>query len=266
MAHFARQKRQSRFYWAELGFLALGLLGLQPSLFTNLMSGSQSKSSSHHQAFQNQEFTQNPAFDIYRDWTNTHLSSYMPTQQISYPQSAHLAGQFAQPSTYAQSQQQLYAQLPAYAGTGSNPYHQSYAPQSANYHPQPLYTQSIQQAVPSGWQNQAAYPAEASNGYPNPNASAYGNWLPSQPTTYGSNTGSYQPNAAYQPYSNIGTNAYSGLTPRLSQQPLFESGYNSNYRTGTASTALSAQSYPFPSNTTNSGAWRPYRPATSIYR
>jgi hypothetical protein len=44
MAYFARQKRQTRFYWAELGFMALGLLGLQPSLFTNLIKGSQSKS------------------------------------------------------------------------------------------------------------------------------------------------------------------------------------------------------------------------------
>ncbi len=43
MAYFARQKRQSRFYWAELGFMALGLLGLQPSLFTNLLTGSASK-------------------------------------------------------------------------------------------------------------------------------------------------------------------------------------------------------------------------------
>lgn len=286
MAHFSRQKRQSRFYWAELSFLALGILGLQPSLFTNLLSGSQSKLSSYKPAFHNQEFPYYPNFDSHRDWSNTYLSSYMPVQQISglensnqrwppsqsftgavhptsYPQSAYLAAQFAQPSTYAQSQQQLYAQPTSYAGAGSNPYSPSYYPQSANVHPQQQYTQSMQQTVPNGWQNHAGSLVNASNGNTNPNTSAYGNWLSSQSTNYGSNNGSYQPSAAYQPYSNMGTNLYSGLTPRLSQQPLFESSYNSNYRTGAASTGSAAQTYP---NTTGSGAWRPYRPATSIYR
>ena len=294
MAHFSRQKRQSRFYWAELGFLTLGLLGLQPSLFTNLLAKSQSKLSSYQPAFHNQEFPYYPAFDSYRDWTNTQLSSYMPTQQTigpenqnqrwfpsqtvtsalhptSYPQSAFLAGQFAQPSTYALSQQQLFAQQPGYAGTGLNPHYLGNAPQSTNYHPQQQTTQSMQQAVSNAWQNHAASLAAtssgyANNGYTNPNASGYGNLSSSQPTNYGSNNGSYQPNAAYQPYSNIAANAYGGLAPSLAQQPLFESGYNTNYRTGTAITGSAAQNYPYMPNTTGSGAWRPYRPATSIYR
>ncbi len=301
MAHFSRQKRQSRFYWAELGFLTLGLLGLQPSLFTNLLAGSQSKLAgsqskliSYQPAFHNQEYPYYPVFDSYRDWTNTQLSSYMPAQPTigpenqnqrwlasqtvtsslhptSYPQTAYLAGQFAQPSTFAQSQQQLFAQQPGYAGTGLNPNYLGNAPQSTYYHPQQQSNQSMQQSVPNGWQNHAASLAAtssgyASNGYTNPNASAYGNLFSSQPTNYGSNTGSYQPNAAYQPYSNIGANSYGGLAPSLAQQPLFDSGYNPNYRTGTAMTGSAAQSYPFMPNTTGSGAWRPYRPATSIYR
>lgn len=34
------RKKNSRFYWAELGFLALGLVGLNPSLLTDLLIGS----------------------------------------------------------------------------------------------------------------------------------------------------------------------------------------------------------------------------------
>ena len=43
MAYFARQKRQTKTYWAELGFMALGLFGLQPGLFTSLLTPSQAK-------------------------------------------------------------------------------------------------------------------------------------------------------------------------------------------------------------------------------
>lgn len=277
MAHFARQKRQSRFYWAELGFLALGLVGLQPSLFTNLLAGSQSKLNLYQKSLHNQESPYYPALDSYRDWTNTHLSSYMPTQpmnglenqnqrwppsqavpsvlhQTSYPQSAYRVGQFSQPSAYAHSQQQLYAQQLGYSGAESNPNYLSYTPQSANYHPQQLTTRSLPQSVPNGWQNQAVYHADSINSYTNPNASTYGNSLTSQSTNFGSNPARYQPRAAYQPYS------------RLSQQPIFESGYDTNYRAGTASAGSAAQNYPYTPNATNSGAWRPYRPATSIYR
>ncbi len=34
------RKKNSRFYWAELGFLALGLVGLNPTLLTDLLIGS----------------------------------------------------------------------------------------------------------------------------------------------------------------------------------------------------------------------------------
>ncbi|HUP77382.1 MAG TPA: hypothetical protein VM260_02395 [Pirellula sp.] len=294
MAHFSRQKRQSRFYWAELGFLTLGLLGLQPSLFTNLLAGSQSKLSSFKPVFHNQEYPYYPAFDGYWDWMNIQQSSYMPTQSTigpenqnqrwfpsqtvtsalhptSYPQSTFLAAQYAQPSTYVLSQPQLFAQQPSFAGTGLIPHYLGNAPQSTNYHPQQHTTQSMQQAVPYGWQNHAASLAAtssgyANNGYTNSNASGYGNLFSAQPTNYGSNTGSYQPSAAYQHSSHNGADSYGGLAPSLAQQPLFESGYNTNRRTGTAITGTAAQNYPYMPNSTSSGAWRPYRPATSIYR
>ena len=73
MAVFGRQKRQSRFYWAELGFMALGLLGLQPSLFTSLFTGLQSKPAS----YVDQHYTTAQPLDLYRDWAASQLASFV---------------------------------------------------------------------------------------------------------------------------------------------------------------------------------------------
>ena len=167
MAHYSRQKRQSRFYWAELGFMALGLLGLQPGLFTHLIFGSPSRPSSyddsHYQAFSNQALSQIQELDHYRDWPQTYLASYHPTQQIS-------PGQFPHPSIYAQPQQLQYAQ-------------------------------SMPPIAAAGWQNQATYLAQSNNGYTQPSVTASG----SQPTaTY---PPSSYPNAFTSAYNGSATRA-----------------------------------------------------------
>ena len=250
MAHFTRQKRQSRFYWAELGFMALGLLGLQPGLFTHLIFGSPSRPSSyddsHYQAFSNQALSQIQELDHYRDWPQTYLASYHPTQQIS-------PGQFSHPSTYAQPQQQLYAQLPAYPGTAAYPHQQNYSPQSANYHQQLQYAQSMPPIAAAGWQNQATYVAQSNNGYTQPSLAASG----------------YQPTATYPPssYPNAFTSAYNGSATRATQQPLFDTSTNSTYNTGTAKASSSALNYPYQPNTANTSTWQRYRaPTPPIYR
>ncbi len=212
MAHFARQKRQSRFYWAELGFIALGLLGLQPGLFTYLIFGSPSRSSSfddsYYQVFPNQALNQIQVSDNSRDWPQTYLASYQPVNAF--------------PSSYAQPHQLLYAEMPTYSGSAPYPQQQNYSPQSANYQQQLQYAQSM--------------PPVAATYSP----SSYPNALPS---------------------------AYSGLAVRPTQQPLFDTSYNSNYTTGTEKTAPSAQNYSYQPNMANTSTWQRYRaPAPPIYR
>lgn len=281
MAHFSRQKRQSRFYWAELGFMALGLLGLQPGLFTHLIFGSPSRPSSyddsHYQAFLNPALSQIQTLDHYRDWPQTYLASHHPAQSIygtvgpnqgwaplqpstssylpstSYSQSPYVTSQFPQPSTYAQQQQQLFAQLPAFTGTSTIPQQQNYSPPSANYQQQLPYAQSMQPAAPTGWQNQATYVAQSNSSYTQPSLAASG----------------YPPTAAYQPssYPNTFTSAYNGLATKATQQPLFDTSYNSNYNTGTAKASSSALNYPYQPNTANTSTWQRYRaPTPPIYR
>ena len=250
MAHFARQKRQTRFYWAELGFIALGLLGLQPGLFTHLIFGPPARPSSyddsHYQALYNQALSQSQGLDHYRDWPQTYLASYYPAPSI-------YAGQFPQPSSYTQPHQQSYTQLPAYTGTAANQQLKHYSPQSANYQQQLQYAQSVPPNAATGWQNQAAYLAQSNNGY-TPSSLA---------------TSSYQPTAAYQlnSYPNALTSAYSGLATRPSQPPLFDTSTNSTYNTGPGNAASSALSYPYQPNTANTSTWQRYRaPTTPIYR
>ncbi len=257
MAHFVRQKRQSRFYWAELGFMALGLLGLQPSLFTNLILGSQPRSNPFHSTLQNQPF------DPYRDLSATHLASYYPTQSsIGLPAIAQGWPHYT-PPTYGQnpaSGQPTYGQ-PTYGQLQQNPYAQPF--QQLNAHSQTVpttglyaqqnyttpsafnsqvpqyaqYSSTPQLSMSYGGQNQPTYFAQANNGYSWPGAANGDRW------------------------------PYNALTPRSSQQSLFESGYGSiNDVTGRANTASSSQSYGYPSSSAKPNAWQRYQPDSSMYR
>lgn len=244
MAHFARQKRQSRFYWAELGFMALGLLGLQPSLFTNLIMGSQTKSNPFHSTPQNQPL------DLYRDLSATHLASYYPTQ-LSYPTQPSIGlpamvqgwPQYT-PPTYGQnppSGQPTYGQ-PTYGQLPQNPYSQPF--QQLNAHSQTVPTSGLyaQQnySTPSAYNSQIPQYAQYSS-------------TPQFATSYG---GQNQP--AYSAQAN---NGYSW--PAAANV----GGYGSNNDfAGRASTASSSQSYGYPSSSAKPGAWQRYQPNSSMYR
>ena len=239
MAHFSRQKRQSRFYWAELGFMALGLIGLQPGLFTHLIFGSPSRPTSyddsHYQAFLNPALNQIQTLDHYRDWPQTYLASYHPAPSIY--------GTVGSNQGWASSQLPTSSYLPS-TSYSQSPYLTSQFPQPSIY-PQP--------AAPTGWQNQATYVAQSNNGYTQPSLAASG----------------YQPSVAYQPssYPNTLTSAYNGLATTATQQPLFDTSYNSNYNTGTAKASSSALNYPYQPNAANTSTWQRYRaPTPPIYR
>ncbi len=291
MAYFARQKRQSKFYWAELGFMALGLLGLQPSLFTNLILGSQTKSISYKEPYYQAALYQ--PYDGYRDGAFGQFASQLPVQHASipfnsaqgwmaqtatqnanyFPSTSYNQPAYQQPSTYAQPQpytQSLYAQQPTSAGMTGFAQQQKYLPQSS-YYQQP-FSPSAYQPASNAWANQPAYLAQANSGYSTPNA-ANNNWLGAQPNLYGNNTNNYQSNASYPSNlypSNTNSKAsvypYNALAPRSAQQQPFGNN-TSYYNSGTTNNASSAQSYPYQSNAATSGSWQRYQaPGSPLYR
>ena len=296
MAYFARQKRQSKFYWAELGFMALGLLGLQPSLFTNLILGSQTKSTSYkepnYQSAIYQPFAGYPdgasgqfaslfpvqhapsTFNSAQGWMAQNSNPYLPLA-IYTPSAYHQPSNYAQQQLYAQQPyaQQLYAQQPISAGMTGLAQHQNNLPQSA-YYPQPQqYSPSAYQAASSAWANQPAHLAQANTGYSTPSASANNNWLGAQPNNYGNNSSNYQPTANYpsnsypsNTSSKAGAYPYNALAPRSAQQQPFgnNTSYYNSLPTNNASTA---QSYPYQSNAATSGSWQRYQaPGSPLFR
>ena len=108
MAYFARQKRQSRFYWAELGFMALGLLGLQPSLFTNLLASAQSRTNSY--AYAHYPTQQGQVSRGYENLPSHQFAWYLPAYS-TIPSNPSNGWQPVNPQ-YPYAQQQLYSAPP----------------------------------------------------------------------------------------------------------------------------------------------------------
>jgi len=196
MAYFARQKRQTKTYWAELGFMALGLFGLQPSLFTNLLSVPQPNLSAvsdpFYAAYQSRH--QSKYFDYWNVPSLTLASDLYGANAGSFPQSPFLANSYSpaintlQPSFFAAqypqsanvgqlsaySQQPLYAQA-AYAPPYSAPtYSQQYSiqpnlaqqyatGQNQSQTAQPIYSQPNNQLGYNQQNNQTGYGQQASN-------------------------------------------------------------------------------------------------------
>ena len=285
MAHFARQKRQSRFYWAELGFMALGLLGLQPSLFINLIMGSQTKSNPFLSTLSNQ------TSDVYRDLPATHLASYYPAQPLlGLPSIAQGWPQYTPPSygqnptfgqpTYGQLTQSPFSQPYQQYNTSPQtlptlgsytPQHNYSTPSASNPHtPQyAQYSPTSPFASSNGGQNQPAYFAQANTGYSWPGAANSDQWSASQANNHSNRIGNFQTGAIYADNSNSpsGSYPYNALTPRSSPQSLFDSGYGSNnYLAGRANTASSLQTYGYPSSSAKPNAWQRYQPNSPMYR
>ena len=291
MAYFARQKRQSKFYWAELGFMALGLLGLQPSLFTNLVLSSQTKSISYKEPY-NQTGVYHP-FAGYQDGTSGQFASLLPVQPASSPfnsaqgwmaqnsnsyltSTSYTPSAYQQPSNFAQQQpytQSLYVQQPTSTGVPGYAQQQNYLPQSAYYQQPQQFSSSGYQSAPNAWANQPAYLAQANTGYSTPSAADNNNWLGAQPNLYGNNNSNYQPTTSYPSNlypSNMSSKAsaypYNALAPRSAQQQTFGNN-TSYYNSGPTNSASSAQRYPYQSNAATSGSWQRYQaPGSPLYR
>ena len=336
MAYYARQKRQSNFYWAELGFMAVGLLGLQPELFINLIQGSQSKVT----AYENRLYAPSvyQAYDFSRDYSaNARPSNYLGQTNTSY-MSNPLFSQYSaeaqtnqaqgnnpydQPmSSFATAFPLTWSNAPTFAGA-PNAHPQSFSPQQysqsgysgnlgitprtdhagssaygqAQYgSPQygsPQYSQNQDSHVSSGQSrynmpqsnhapydnslffaaqpnsqlNQGTYLAQGNTAYSG-NAMATDQWLSSQTNGYGNNSTGYLNATIFPPRSTSTSSRYNALVPRSAQPPLFGDSYNSNpYNSGSVGNSLSAFTYPYQPNGTNSGGWQRYQaPSSPLFR
>lgn len=234
MAVFGRQKRQSRFYWAELGFMALGLLGLQPSLFTSLFTGLQSKPAS----YVDPNYTTAQPQDFYRDWAASQLVSIL-TNPHSGP--VHTTNGWAPaPFNGSQVPSTSYGQ-PGYAATQYSSA-QSYGNPPAQSHGTPQY---------------------AAQNYPTPNyAPSYAN--PGQfngpPNSNPQNFA--QPNYAPQQQQPYAQPAYSQMQPSSNgaYSPTFSTAANPNNQSAHASTSQSNASNPYarPNQATNANGFGAY--------
>lgn len=170
MAIFGRQKRQPRTYWAELGFMILGLLGLQPTLFMSLLQGTPEKVANY--AEQNGYSVSPQSLEAFRDWTTSHLNGLLPHSQ---------QGPMSTPNGWAPVPVQATGTLPSTSYTpngylASQPMTQPYPMQNAygtpaSYAPQPAaygqtaagYGQPLNAAQNPNVQYQNGY----QNSYPN---------------------------------------------------------------------------------------------------
>jgi hypothetical protein len=281
---YLRQKRPVRTYWAELGFLVLGLLGLQPSLFTSLITGAQTKPANYYEP-------QNPQ---YNDWvhntltglvahiqnsgpqhTGTHWSSQPVANNSFYPSTSPVQGSFQNPNWQNQGN---------YNVSGSQPYGQQLGSSLANG--QPNYSSAQQQSLvqqPWGtngnqWNTSVnSYNYGSSNnlgtsvpGYGNQNYQAPSAW---SSTNVGANHSAYSPSLYGQTNpTNYAMNQSSGFPtyspqiaqhsgnaqPPFLQQPTTPSGYSPQLYGQTGYGQFNSNQNNFNSN--GSGNWQRYQP------
>ncbi|XZE34790.1 hypothetical protein SH501x_000262 [Pirellulaceae bacterium SH501] len=260
------RKKNSRFYWAELGFLALGLVGLNPTLLTDLLIGATTPvpQSPPAQPFYGYP-TSSPAYSPYgafqpsayapNGWNGVNQtnppSAYF--QQTGYGASQPTASTFSQPeiqllasrvSEYlSNTASQWWNSQPGAQGSS-----QDLRPSTAGLAPgyAPNYP-SYQQNNPSGGMLPYGGAGQfgASTGY---GAAGYGNaWQNQLPSTgtpatvpppsynvqgsvpFPSTTG-----ATYSAQLPSGASAYanpSAMNYQTTQQPNLVRGYPSNYQT-----------------------------------
>ena len=301
MAIFGRQKRQARTYWAELGFMILGLLGLQPTLFMSLLQGTPEKVANY--AEQNGYSVSPQSLEAIRDWTTSHLTGLLPHSQqgpmstpngwapvpvqatgalpsTSYTPSGYLA---SQPMTQPYPMQNTYGTAAGYAQQPA-----TYGQTAAGYG-QPNYGQSNYGQSNYGQSNygqfgnaQAGYgqPLNAAqnpnvqyqNGYQNsyPNSSLPTNSVPSsnQQPYYGGSSLNANPYGAPGPGG--ATNSYNSNNTWSRATPLGSSTGVSGYGAPSYSQSYPPANYSasqFNGTQPNAGTWQRYQsPGSPLYR
>ena len=291
MAIFGRQKRQPRTYWAELGFMILGLLGLQPTLFMSLLQGTPEKVANY--AEQNGYSVSPQSLEAIRDWTTSHLTGLLPHSQqgpmstpngwapvpvqatgalpsTSYTPSGYLA---SQPMTQPYPMQNTYGTAAGYAQQPA-----TYGQTAAGYG-QPNYGQSNYgqfgnaQAGYGQPLNAAQNPnVQYQNGYQNsyPNSSLPTNSVPSsnQQPYYGGSSlnanpyGAPGPGGATNSYNS--NNTWSRATPLGSSTGVSGYGAPSYYQSYPPANYSASQ---FNGTQPNAGTWQRYQsPGSPLYR
>ncbi len=240
MSYVPRQKRQARSYWAELGFLALGLFALQPNLLTGLFSGSQTSASNYAERLQ-YPASQALLYPNSQSWSaNSMAATYpigfqSPNNMTSYSPMAHSAPPYS---------------TTPYSTTPYNSAQQSWGTQSftgsiASHNPSWNYQQPPN--VASAWDTQQGhYPtAQTGNSYQQPYqfAQASSNtWDSGWPMSSSTGLSGQWPNTSQSNRGGSGnssnlfagstSNPFNSLITKPSQSPLFGNG-SSNYGTGT---------------------------------
>ena len=286
MAYFARQKRQTKTYWAELGFMALGLFGLQPGLFTSLVTPSQAKISAladtYYASYQGRpslaysDYLSSPSLAIASNlygpstgnWGQSQpyvASSFLPatsTQQPSFLSAQYpTASSLSQPGAYAP--QSLYSQAaynPSYLQTN---YSQPFSNQPNLSQPYPTGQNAYQSTqfsynqpnTQAGYGQQSYGQQTYPQSYPSSQnlASQHGYQQSAQPT-YLQNQNTWQNSANYL------AQAYPGYSSTASTSGLYANNSgsyqpNSAYRTSSYS---GARANPY-------GVYEPYTPQQSLF-
>ena len=213
MAIFGRQKRQPRTYWAELGFMILGLLGLQPTLFMSLLQGTPEKVANY--AEQNGYSVSPQSLEAIRDWTTSHLTGLLPHSQ---------QGPMSTPNGWAPVPVQATGALPSTSYTPSG--YLASQPMTQPYPMQNTY------GTAAGYAQQPATYGQTAAGYGQPNYSQPGYSQPNYgQSNYGqSNYG--QSNYGQSNYGQFG-NAQAGYGQPLNaaQNPnvQYQNGYQNSY-------------------------------------
>ncbi len=208
MAIFGRQKRQPRTYWAELGFMILGLLGLQPTLFMSLLQGTPEKVANY--AEQNGYSVSPQSLEVLRDWTTSHLTGLLPHSQ---------QGPISTPNGWAPVPVQASGTLPSTSYTPSG--YLASQPMAQPYSTQNAY------GTPASYAPQPAAYGQNAVGYGQPNYGQFGNAQAGygQQAQYGSNL------------TNTAANGWNGQPLNSAQNP------NVRYQNSYPNSSLPANTY-----------------------
>jgi hypothetical protein len=260
MSSTKTRKKNSRFYWAELGFLVLGLVGLNPSLLTDLLVGN---SVPAPQNFSAQPLYGHPTSSP----TQSQYGAYPPTTYApsggygshqAYPPSAqfHQTGYGATPPTTSMFSQQdiplLASQVSEYLSSATAPWWNSPpgTQGSQNVRPStaglaPTYSNTYPASQTNGQSGSIpSYPGEGQFGAPNSYGSTWQNPLPPigtaatvPPPNYNTQGMIPFPSTAGATYSAqlpSGASVYAnpaGFSNQAPQPANLVRGYSSNYQT-----------------------------------